>query len=147
MKKFLAVVLLFVACNAKETDLSTQAAAEITKADEDMNAMASKQGFYKALLAYADDSVVKPGEAELPVVGKNALDKNFQTKTETKDISWQPVKAMAATSGDLGYTLGNWKYTSKDTTMYGFYYTIWKKQTDGTWKFLVDGGNNTPKPW
>jgi hypothetical protein len=40
--------------------------------------------------------------------------------------------------------LGNWKYVTPDTTMYGLYYTIWKRQTDGKWKWSVDGGNNMP---
>jgi ketosteroid isomerase-like protein len=59
-------------------------------------------------------------------------------------ITWQPFKAEA--SGDLGYTIGNWKYQTKDTIMYGNYCTIWKRQQDGNWKFVFDGGNNTPKP-
>ena len=111
-----------------------------------MNTLAAKEGFYKALLYYADDSVVKPQEGILPVVGKAALEKYWNDKPGTKDISWQPFKAEAAKSGDLGYTLGTWKFTTKDTVMYGMYYTIWKKQADGKWKFTIDGGNNTPKP-
>ena len=26
------------------------------------------------------------------------------------------------------------------------YFTVWKKQGDGSWKVKLDGGNNTPKP-
>ncbi len=29
---------------------------------------------------------------------------------------------------------------------YGKYVTIWKKQADGTWKFVVDVGNKSPAP-
>jgi ketosteroid isomerase-like protein len=144
-KKILPVIFLFVACNARH-DLSKQAAEEIKQADIDMNTLAAKEGFNKALLFYADDSVVKPREGMLPVIGKAALEKYWNDKPDTKDISWQPFKAEASKSGDLGYTLGTWKFTSKDTVMYGMYYTIWKKQTDGKWKFTIDGGNNTPKP-
>jgi ketosteroid isomerase-like protein len=64
----------------------------------------------------------------------------------TKGISWEPYKAEASSSGDLGYTLGNWKLVTPDTTYYGNYYTAWKKGKDGTWKWVVDGGNNTPAP-
>ena len=127
-------------------DLRKQAADEMVQADKDMSTLASKEGFYKTLLAYADDSVVKPQEGQLPVIGKTGLEKFWSDKPDTKDISWEPYKAEASRSGDLGYTLGNWKLVSKDTTMYGNYYTIWKKQPDGKWKFTVDGGNSTPKP-
>jgi len=146
MKKIIAILILFISCNSQPADLSKQAADEIVQADKDMNALASKDGFYKALLVYADDSVVKPQEGQLPVIGKTALEKFWSDKSDTKDISWEPYKAEAARSGELGYTLGNWKLVLKDTTMYGNYYTIWKKQADGKWKFVVDGGNTTPKP-
>lgn len=146
MKKIIAITFLFISCNSQQTDLHQQAADEIVQADKDMNILASKEGFYKALIAYADDSVVKPQEGQLPVIGKSSLEKFWGDKPDTKEISWEPYKAEAARSGDLGYTLGNWKLVSKDTTMYGNYYTIWKKQPDGKWKFTVDGGNNTPKP-
>ena len=146
MKKIIAITFLFISCDSQQTDLSQQAADEIVQADKDMNILASKEGFYKALLAYADDSVVKPQEGQLPVIGKSSLEKFWSDKPDTKEISWEPYKAEAARSGDLGYTLGNWKLVSKDTTMYGNYYTIWKKQPDGKWKFTVDGGNSTPKP-
>jgi ketosteroid isomerase-like protein len=62
------------------------------------------------------------------------------------------VKADISSSGDLGYTFGNWQIfvkggpTSKDTTIYGNYISIWKKQADGSWKYELDGGNVTPKP-
>ena len=146
MKKIFIAACLFASCNMQTKDLSKQTSQEIIQADKDMNILASKEGFYKALLAYADDSVVKPQEGQLPVIGKSSLEKFWKDKPDTKDISWEPYKAEAARSGDLGYTLGNWKLVSKDTTIYGNYYTIWKKQLDGKWKFTVDGGNSTPKP-
>ena len=146
MKKFIVLIVILFSCNHTDADLSSKAAGEIMQADKDMNELASREGFNKALLSYADDSVIKPQEGELPVIGKNNLEKYWADKPDTKNISWQPYKAEAAKSGDLGYTIGNWKYTTKDTVMYGYYYTIWKKQADGKWKFTVDGGNNTPKP-
>jgi ketosteroid isomerase-like protein len=146
MKKIFIAAFLIASCNTQPNNMSKQAAGEIIKADKEMSDLAMKEGFHKALLLYADDSVVKPQENELPVIGKTNLEKYWQDKADTKDITWIPFKAEAAASGDIGYSLGNWKYAAKDTTMYGFYYTIWKKQKDGAWKFTVDGGNNSPKP-
>ncbi len=139
-------MFLVVACNTQQTNLGKQAAEEIIQADKDMNTLAAKEGFNKALLDYADDSVVKFQDHELPVIGKAALEKYWGSQRDTKNISWTPFKAEASMSGDLGYTLGNWKFTTKDTVIYGNYYTIWKKQMDGKWKFTIDGGNNTPAP-
>jgi ketosteroid isomerase-like protein len=143
MKKILFVVLLLSACTAKQIDLSEQSKKEIIEADIAMCDLALREGFYTALLAYADDSVIKPEEGKLPVIGKAALAEHWKGKAGTKGISWAPFRAEASRSGDLGYTFGNWKFSTADSVFYGNYFTAWKKQTDGTWKFVVDGGNNT----
>jgi len=146
MKKILFALCLLAACTQRQTDLSKQSADEIIQTDKAMSDEAAKNGFYKTLLLYADDSVVKPQEGMLPVIGKAALQNFWNSRTDFKELTWEPFKAEASKSGDMGYTLGNWKLVTKDTTMYGNYYTIWKKQTDGKWKFVVDGGNSTPAP-
>lgn len=144
--KFLIAFVTLLSCNQQSSDISKQAEQEIINADNAMSNMAAKEGFHKTLLTYADDSVVKPQEGELPVIGKQSLIKYWAGEDETKAITWEPYKAEASKSGELGYTLGNWKFVTEDTTLYGNYYTIWKKQKDGKWKFVVDGGNNTPPP-
>ncbi len=145
MKNLLFGLLIFCACKpAAPVNLSEQAAKEIREADLAMNAMATRDGFNKALLAYADDNLIKPQDGDFPVVGKQALTEHYAGKDGTKDITWSPFKVEAAASGDQGYSLGNWKYTTSDTTAYGMYYTMWKKQPDGNWKWTVDGGHNMP---
>ncbi|MCB0534392.1 MAG: hypothetical protein H6574_11760 [Lewinellaceae bacterium] len=149
MKKTLLLApLLFAACAAPPpVDLSRQAAAEIRTADSAMSAQATRDGFRKTLLLYADADVVKYEADMLPIIGKQALEAYYgKSESDTKAISWRPFKAEASTSGDLGYTLGYWKFAGADTTLHGSYYTIWKKQSDGSWKFVSDGGNATPEP-
>ena len=143
--KYLLLPLLFLsACTPEQTDLRIQAKNEIISADRAMSDLAAKEGFHSALLAYADDSVIKPNEGEFPVIGKNALEKYWSGKKDFQTLTWEPFRAEAAASGEMGYTFGNWKFVLPDTTYYGNYYTIWKKQGDGKWKFVVDGGNGTP---
>jgi ketosteroid isomerase-like protein len=144
MKRILFSFLVIAGCTSPAKDLSEQSAKEIREADLAMNDMAVKEGFNKALLAYADDQLIKPQDGQLPIIGKKALEDHYAGKDGTSAISWSPVTSSAASSGDLGYTIGNWKYVTPDTTMYGLYYTIWKKQPDGKWKWAVDGGNNMP---
>jgi len=145
--KLLLPLLLLTACAQPVKDLSEQSAKEIRDADMAMNALALQVGFNKALLAYADDNLFKPQENQLPIVGKKALEEHYAGKEGTKELSWAPFTAVASASGDMGYTMGNWKFATPDTTMYGFYYTIWKKQADGSWKWTVDGGNNMPSEY
>jgi ketosteroid isomerase-like protein len=146
MKFFSIAFIILSSCSARPKDISKQATAEIIEADNAMSEMATKEGFNKTLLQYADEDVIKPAEGELPIVGKTALQQAWAGKKDNSSITWQPVRALASASGDMGYTFGIWKYAAKDTIMYGNYCTVWKKQADGKWKFIFDGGNNTPKP-
>jgi len=66
-------------------------------------------------------------------------------------LTWAPVKADMAASGDLGYTYGKYQLKSRDkdgkfVTRYGKYTSIWKKQKDGSWKVVLDMGNSSPNP-
>ncbi len=77
--------------------------------------------------------------------------RNAHAWPEGTSLTWTPVKADMAASGDLGYTYGNYVFRSKDeegktVTGYGKYTSIWKKQKDGSWKVVVDMGNSSPEP-
>ena len=145
------IIILFLgavfisSCNQAKPD-TTKAEQEIIKADKDMSELAAKEGFIKALLQYADDEVVIFREGKLPVIGRKAYADSTAGKEGTKSLTWEPVKAVVAQSGELGYTWGNWKLAKQDTMYYGNYFTVWKKQADGSWKFALDGGNATPAP-
>lgn len=70
---------------------------------------------------------------------------------EGTTLTWTPVKAEMASSGDLGYTYGNYVFTGKNkegklVSSYGKYTSIWRKQKDGQWKVVVDVGNSSPDP-
>jgi ketosteroid isomerase-like protein len=70
---------------------------------------------------------------------------------EGTTLTWTPVKADMAASGDLGYTYGNYILKSKNkdgqiVSHYGKYMSVWKKQKDGSWKVVVDMGNSSPEP-
>lgn len=119
---------------------------QIIQADKAMSELAAKDGFNSSLLAYADNNIVKLDDGRFPIIGRTAFAASFNKDNDVKTISWNPVNAEVAGSGELGYTWGNWKFNAKDTVFYGNYFTVWKKQPGGNWKVLLDGGNNTPKP-
>jgi hypothetical protein len=58
---------------------------------------------------------------------------------------WHPVAAGAAGSGDLGWTVGEATITNKGAgPTYSKYLTVWIRRSDGTVRFLTDGGNGRP---
>ncbi|HMQ68553.1 MAG TPA: nuclear transport factor 2 family protein [Ignavibacteria bacterium] len=119
---------------------------EIIEADIAMSDLAEKEGFIVALSKNASEDFVKLGEGSYPVIGKKEFDKKFEGKTGPKTLTWKPEKADVSESGDLGYTWGYWKFEMPDTTVYGNYFTVWKKQSEGIWKMELDGGNSVPGP-
>ena len=145
MKKIILAAILLSSCGTQQ-DLSKQAAQEITDADIAMSTMATKEGFFKSLLQFAEDSVIIPREGKLPMMSKAEATEAWATKPVIKEFTWKPIKAVASQSGEMGYSFGFATYLGKDTTTYTNYCTIWHKQKDGSWKFVYDGGNNIPKP-
>lgn len=65
-------------------------------------------------------------------------------------LSWYPIHAGLSLAGDLGYTTGPWEFRAKkdapEADAYGHFVTIWKKQSDGSWKVMFDLGSTNPKP-
>lgn len=138
--------LLLFSCNSQEKNDLEDLKQEIIQMDIAMSNLACQEGFYTSILVNADENIVKLGEGKLPIIGKTEFAASFDKDKDTKTISWSPLYAEVAKSGELGYTWGNWKYIARDTVYYGNYFTVWKKHIDGNWKVVLDGGNNTPNP-
>ena len=83
------------------------------------------------------------------VIGPNAVREFYTTRGAGTSLTWRPVHAWAAGSQDMGFTIGEYIATGRGPSgaavqRFGKYLTVWKRQRDGTWKFVVDGGNSTP---
>ncbi len=52
-------------------------------------------------------------------------------------LQWWPVWVVAAKSGDLGLSTGPWAINGRRG---GWYATIWRKDADGVWRWIYDGG-------
>lgn len=73
---------------------------------------------------------------------------NFDNAPETlaatpddgaRNLFWWPAYAGIARSGDLGFTTGPFSVDEARTPA-GQYFTVWRRQPDGTWKWIWDGG-------
>ena len=59
-------------------------------------------------------------------------------------IKWWPIYAGISASGDFGFTTGPATYGGDKG--YTHFFTVWKKQPDGSWKWLIDTGAQNPGP-
>jgi ketosteroid isomerase-like protein len=131
---------------------SPQATPETLKQleGEFMKAAADK-GSLGYMSYYADDAVEVPNGAPL-IEGKVNIAKGMGfLDDKNNQLIWTPVGADISSSGDLGYTYGNYEFHAKDkdgrpVIEYGKYTSIWKKQADGSWKVVLDMGNASPAP-
>lgn len=147
MKYIIVALFLFSSCSQNKTELNKKAAEEIAATDIAMSNLATKDGFYKALLAYAEDSVKIMREGKLPIMSKSEAETSWANKPVITELTWKPVRVEASENGDMGYSFGYSTYQGKDTVTYTNYCTIWRRQKDGSWKFVFDGGNNIPSPF
>ena len=76
--------------------------------------------------------------------GRDAIGAAFADFPVDAVLDWAPVAADVAGSGDLGCTVGEAAVAPRRS--YSKYLTVWKRQPNGAWKFVADGGNARPAP-
>jgi ketosteroid isomerase-like protein len=109
--------------------------------ERDFSRTSREKGMRDAFISFiSEDGILfRPG----PVQGKQWLKANPPV---TGVLSWQPVYADISSAGDLGFTTGPFVYKSEKGAQNGTYFTIWKMQPDGNFKFVIDFGISHPAP-
>jgi ketosteroid isomerase-like protein len=122
------------------------AAAQIAAAESAFAAHSVATDMREAFLAaFAEDStLLRSG----PVPARETIRKNPAPPIE---LNWRPAFVYAAASGDIGYSTGPWRITSKNDpsapAKFGQFVSVWKRQADGVWKVFIDMGISHPGPW
>lgn len=103
-----------------------------------------------AFLKYAAPDATSLPMGGTPIHGREAIAESMLSLAKG-ELLWTPVGADIANGGDLGYTWGTFSFHSKDAegkpaVSHGKYTTVWKKQPDASWKFVMDIGNTSPPP-
>ncbi len=142
----LFLILLLSSCKTDEkvkaVDQGTER-LELLSADSAFSALSVKDGRTAAFTFFLDKegTLLRPDASLLS--GANAIEHLlFQTDT-SYTFTRKPQRAVIAASADLGYTYGYYSIQPHgiDTTMFGTYISIWKKQIDNTWKIVMDSEN------
>jgi ketosteroid isomerase-like protein len=117
---------------------------EVSRADSTFAALSVRSGAKAAFLAYAAENAISFGGGVQFTDGRAAIGAAFDNFPAGAVLEWQPLAAEIAPSGDLGCTVGEARISS--FKHYSKYLTIWRRQADGGWKFVADGGNTRPAP-
>lgn len=140
MKKSLWLLLL-----VSQKAFSQPSLTEVFAAEKSFAAHSVAHGTKDAFLTYLDST---------GVVFENGKPVNGIKRWSSQDkrpgvLNWQPIFGGVAASGDLGFTTGPWTFQPKtiadSVVARGQYATVWKKNKEGDWKFIVDlGVGKTP---
>src|SRR6185312_6529107 len=138
---FVCAILLLASCSEKKNVVKKLSSDEILKADNAFSNLSKKEGMKRAFIEYIDNEGILLRGGHPPIIGANAIDFLSQVNDSSYTLTWSPAGAGLAASADLGYTYGIYKLELKDTVLRGTYVSVWKKQKDGKWKFVLDSGN------
>lgn len=93
---------------------------------------------------WADDAVIYPAGGSA-IVGKAAIRDYVKGALSSPEfnITWQPDSIVVASSGDIAYETAHDRITFRSPTGELIKegtnaVVVWKKQTDGSWKAIVD---------
>lgn len=137
MKRYLVVAVFFAAI----TSSAQKAMDEMVAAEKSFAAYASTHSTREAFLQYMDTAAVMFDKGE-PLSGFQLW---TQREKNTSLLKWWPRFAEISSSGDFGYTAGPWTFqpTKTDSVVAsGYFFTIWQKNTNGEWKFILDVGTD-----
>jgi ketosteroid isomerase-like protein len=143
---FLFAALLAASASAQLPPLPTgdktfpASLAPVVEAEHAFATYSIEHGMKDAFLHFAaPDAVIF---RRTPV---NAIETWTQTNpAPTGLLTWWPTYADVSRAGDLGWTTGPYEFrdnpTDKEPSGTGHFVTLWRKQTDGSFKFVLDFG-------
>lgn len=100
--------------------------------------MAREKGQWTAFREFAtDDAVMFVPE---PV---NARDWLAKQKDPAESVRWQPHQVWMSCDGSMAVTKGAWQ---RPDGSFGYYTTVWERQQDGEYKWVLDQGDVLAEP-
>lgn len=117
---------------------------EITKTEKKFEKIVSQKGLAEGFYQFADSNATIKREHDTLITGRDNI-KNYYSNPKFKNttVTWEPDFVGVANEGDLAYTYGNFIWITKDSigkeqVFKGVFHTVWKKQKDGSWKYVWD---------
>jgi len=119
----------------------------VLAADAEFAALSLAKGYGIAFARYADSRAIcfTNGDFQWGPAGVRDV---FGGWSPEEELSWVPKAGRAAASGDLAWTAGFATMTvgtgASATRAYSNYLTIWARQPDGSWRWLLEADNSRP---
>ena len=156
MKKFFfALVVLLLPTLPAAPDLSLSASvkmdktklkAEVAAMEDAFCAMAQTAGISAAFEYFAAPDVAFIDTDPREFRGLAAVKKRMGGTPAGLKLTWSAMHTDVSDDGTLGYNWGRYESRSpgpdgQERMHAGFFLTIWKRQPDGTWRYVMDNGS------
>lgn len=127
-----------------------EARAQLRAADSSFSDLSYRMGMGFAFANTAASDGVTFGSPELRF-GPKAIREALDLEADQTSLTWRPVYVHVAGSRDIGYTIGEYVSTGRGPSgaavqRFGKYLTVWRREKNGAWRFVADGGNASPAP-
>jgi len=148
----LVAIALWSSALAAPGEKTTDAKGEILRLDAEWAKAAEARDLERILSYWSDDASVLP-PASPALVGKDAIRAYIGQSLQMPGfrISWKTNDVTVAESGELAYGVGTNRVSltgpdGKPVTVEGKAVTVWRKDSAGGWKCVVDIWNDVPSP-
>ena len=117
---------------------------EIFNTEKSFEKMCAEKGIAEGFYFFAAGGAVIKRQNDTLIIGKENIkkyyDKDFYKNAKVK---WTPDFIDVSDDGTMAYTYGKYVWTAKDengnpSEYKGVFHTVWKKQSDNTWKYVWD---------
>ena len=117
---------------------------ELRQVESDFAKRVADKGIREAFTFYAAEEAAIIRNERL-IAGRDSISASYAAAEGSNiSLTWAPEKIDVAASGDLGYTYGKYTFIRRDSAgreqarSTGYYRTIWKRQPDGSWRYVLD---------
>ncbi len=141
----LTIVTFIASCNQNTQSIdAAELKKEIVKAEHDFESVANTKGIAEGFYVYAaENASIRRGRDSI-ITGREGI-RNFYSQPgfSKARLSWSPDFVDVSSDGTMGYTYGHYTWiesdsTGRNDTARGIFHTVWRKQQDGTWKYVWD---------
>ena len=119
--------------------------AEVAAMENAFCTMAGEKGLLAAFQHFAAPDVAFIDTDPRKYHGPEAVLKRIGPDTPGDKLTWSALFTDVSDDGTLAYNYGRYEYhgvaaDGKTTASSGFFLTIWKRQPDGSWRYVMDTG-------
>lgn len=145
MKKLVAFLALLAASLTAFAADPENLKKELAAMEDEFCAATRTLGILAAFKHYAAPDATMLAVDPRKFRGAEAIERAIGPDRPGTTVTWSAHHTDLSADGTLGYNYGRyeWKFTDpagKPATATGWFLTIWKRQRDGTWRYVLDTG-------